>query len=436
MEFIDPHSIKIPRVYFTEFDRITFSQVERSNYEIKSIKKNLERKFKLLSLSKGIIVIATSHLFESELANEFIKENPIVLEEGILLPALISKYNSFSEFLYAKREGSKERELYLTKDKDEINLLLSNSVSSIVKWDVNLTSTFFKNRLLQDLFDERSVLRYNLLSVPNSQILEVRSKISEIENPSRGEIYKIGQQSGNKTLWMRLCDYTDFIYYLSGAHAVNSEGILPQENLIDFSLTDLENRKTKLSEYEIFYRIFINIIKDKTQKVFPIEILDFLSFKDIVELRKTLLFSGFVEKYNGLMEKTKKRIEIKDTEQLLLNIDELAQFENELHSIFTESVVKEINQLKKVNVQKKGLKVITNVGSLLTFYGTMESIIQLSINVLSLMGFNSQIKQTEEKIKHNLKRLEKMIDKSPIDNKPFLLNYLSGISSKYVSKLV
>jgi hypothetical protein len=108
MKFINPTDLKIPRVYFTEFDRITYSQVAWTAKDVEQIKHNLERKVKLLGLIKGVVIIATSHLFESELAQEFIKENPIVLEKGIILPALISKYKDFSDFLFAKREESSD----------------------------------------------------------------------------------------------------------------------------------------------------------------------------------------------------------------------------------------------------------------------------------------------------------------------------------------
>lgn len=436
MKLIDPTDFKIPRVYFTEFDRVTYSQVAWTAEDVEEIKHNLERKVKLLGLIKGVVIIATSHLFESELAQEFIRENPIVLEEGIMLPALISKYSSFSDFLSAKREESKEQEKYLGNDKDEINSLLSNSVDAVVKWDVHLTSQWFKQRLLQDLQDERSVLCFNLSAVPPSLIADVSSRIRELEFPSRGEIYNIAKNSGNKILWTRLCDYTDFIYYLSGAHAINSEGILPQENLIDFSITDLTRGKTKLSEYEMFYRIFVSIINDKTQKFFPVEILDMLTFEDIVELRKTLLHSGFIDKYNRLLEKTKQRVEITDTEQLMLSVDELSQFENELHLIFTDAVVAEVYQMKRIDLQKKGLKVLTSIGSLLTFYGTIESVIQLTVNVLSLVGLNTQIHQTEKRTKQKLQRIKTFVDRSSLDKKPLLLKFLSEISKKYSSKLI
>ena len=436
MKYIEPQNLNTPRAYFTEFDRITYSQVAWTEKDVAAIKLDLERKIKLLGCIKGKVIIATSHLFESELSQEFIKENPIVLEEGIILPALMSQHKSFSAFLSHKREDLKEQNNYIGQDKDEINLLLSNSVDAVVKWDSQATTSWLKQRLLQDLEDEKSVLRFNLSDVPMSLIAEAISRISDIESPSRGELYKIAKNSGNKVLWTRLSGYTDFVYYLSGAHAVNSEGILPQENLVDFSIADLACGKTKLSDYEIFYRIFLNIIKERTQKFFPLEILDVLTFNDIVELRKTLLHSGFVEKYNTLMEKTKQRVEITDTEQLILTVDELAQYENELHLIFTDSVVKEVYQMKKKDLQKRGAKVLTSIGSLLTFYGTATSLTQLTVNVLSFLGFKKQVDHIGKRIEQNVGHLQKLVDRSSLDRKPLLVKYLSEMSKKYSSKLI
>ncbi len=62
--------------------------------------------------------------------------------------------------------------------------------------------------------------------------------------------------------------------------------------------------------------------------------------------------------------------------------------------------------------------------------------IQLTVNVLSLCGFNAQISQTERRMKQNLQRIEKLADRSSFDKKPLLLKYLADISKKYSSKLI
>lgn len=64
---LSPH-----RVYFTEFDHVTYSQVVWTPNDVEEIKRNLNRKLKLLTLTKGHVVIAASHLLKSELAREVI----------------------------------------------------------------------------------------------------------------------------------------------------------------------------------------------------------------------------------------------------------------------------------------------------------------------------------------------------------------------------
>ncbi len=104
--------------------------------------------------------------------------------------------------------------------------------------------------------------------------------------------------------------------------------------------------------------------------------------------------------------------------------------------IFIETIAAEVYQTKRIDLQRKGIKVFTNIASLLTFYGTIESVTQLAVSVLSLLGLNTQIHQTEARIKQKLKSAEYIVNKKSFDKKPLLLKFLSEISNKYSSKLV
>ena len=57
MNLLSPDEIQKSRVYFTEFDRVTYSQVAWSAEDVEGIKLSLERKLKLLALVKGHVVI-------------------------------------------------------------------------------------------------------------------------------------------------------------------------------------------------------------------------------------------------------------------------------------------------------------------------------------------------------------------------------------------
>lgn len=85
MKFIDPTDLKIPRVYFTEFDRITYSQVAWTAEDVEEIKHNLERKVKLLGLIKGVVGFRWScsvpKIIDNSIFGFFIKIKDIVNNE-------------------------------------------------------------------------------------------------------------------------------------------------------------------------------------------------------------------------------------------------------------------------------------------------------------------------------------------------------------------
>ena len=50
MKSVSPESIRASRVYFTEFDRVTYSQVAWTPDDVEAIRRNMERKLKLVVL--------------------------------------------------------------------------------------------------------------------------------------------------------------------------------------------------------------------------------------------------------------------------------------------------------------------------------------------------------------------------------------------------
>src|SRR5262245_45947029 len=77
-----------PRSYFAEFDRETYANYQWDLDDLQLFQDDIERRVKLLALLKGRIVIPASHLLESELAREFIVDNPAAVTRGIVVPAL------------------------------------------------------------------------------------------------------------------------------------------------------------------------------------------------------------------------------------------------------------------------------------------------------------------------------------------------------------
>ena len=96
--------------------------------------------------------------------------------------------------------------------------------------------------------------------------------------------------------------YRKLLYHVSGARVVNCESALPQENYIDYDLADLQQRRDRLSEEQVLWKLLVELVLDSLQRaVLPIEMLDAISLEDVVKIREPLLASNFQQKYDELI---------------------------------------------------------------------------------------------------------------------------------------
>ncbi len=305
-----------------------------------------------------------------------------------------------------------------------------------VRWDASKTSEYFRQKLLRDLNDEDSLLHFNLRGTSKEKIDYFAKEIESIGTLSRKDVYARASKSNDEGIRVLVPEYADFIYYLAGALAVECEGAVPQENLVDFSFTDVITRKTHLSESDIFYRIFIDIIESKVHKYLPVDVLDRLSFKEIVDLRKTLLGKNFIEKYNRVMNLAKAAVDISDPERLIFNLQQLNDYETELREIFRQCVEVEVYKKQEIETTKSGLRVLGNVASVVSFSGVVESIYKLVVNVMDYVGIGQHHAIWEEKISTRLRALEIFVDTSSQLEKRIFLEFLKEVAKKYKTKVI
>jgi hypothetical protein len=437
MKSVSPDAIKVSRVYFTEFDRITFSQVAWTPSDVEAIRQNLERKLKLIALIKGHIVIAASHLLESELAYEILYSHPRLFSEGIIVPALRSEFTGFTKFLDYKIAEGKEAGQYKGTARLEMANMLDSEVAISVRWEVSQAAGWFKERLLSDIRDEQSLLRS---SIRNARIIippRLASEINIIPQMSRQDAYKLAKNTKNKDLWHILCCYVDFLYYLSGARAVRSEGVLPQENLMDFSLSDMANGRTYLSEMEVFFKIFVDLVKTTTHTHFPVDFLDALSIEDVLDLHKLALEERFVEKYNTIQEKTKAGLSIHDPERLVLLMEELELFERQLHEEYLAAINKELPRYLKARKIKQGTKFLNATACLIIPpWGVAQSAEDVVVSGLELAGLGHIASKTKQRTYGRLRACSRLLHKTSLEGKPILLMFIKRIQERYTNKML
>ncbi len=323
MDRIEPIKLNGPRAYFTDFDHRLVTRTKN----LSSLQLRAERKLKSLLLLKGQIVCAASHLATS-FAYEFFKKNPILLTSKAIIPAFRSDKNEFGELFTRKR----------FKGRNDALKFYEEHVHLTVNWNLDDNSMWFRDRFLADLEDADSVLIRNLGQDANPVIEELTNEIREGALLGRDLVDRVSKHLPMQQKRL-LQNYRELLYHMSGARVVNCESALPQENYIDYDLADLSQNRTRLTEEEILRKIMIELVFDSLQKeLMPLDLLDNLSFNDIMLIRKPLLSSTFQKTYDQLVKQA-----LSSTAQdshVIYNVEELERIRKELALTFS-SVIRE-----------------------------------------------------------------------------------------------
>lgn len=436
MKSVTPDELAVHRAFFTEFDRYCDPSQWRNESSRVAITLFFERKLKLLILTKAHVVIAASQLLESPFAHNLLQNHTILLTSGAIIPSMKLGHQTAAEFLEIKRDEDKNKTTspYHSQDATEIARLIDINGTS-VRWPLSAMSDWFRIRLAGDLADEHSLVRLALrregIIPPQSLIEGIRAQ----EGLSRGAVDKLAAATKIPRLSDILKVYADFIYYLSGARATRSEGVLPQENLIDFSLSELVGRKTPLSEYEIFFKIFIDTVKAKTSTHFPVDFLDAISVEDSIELHNIAISKEFTEKYNKLQQLIKQTLDIRDPERLVLLLNELDEFETQLTNEFEAALNKELPTRIKEEKQRAVGSVIQAMASIFIPGYNPDSYKELFVSALRLTGQKAAAKLVEDRITQGIKACEMVLESMHVlENQP-LLDFVDEMKNKYRNKL-
>lgn len=325
MERINPRTLSGPRAYFTDFDHRIVARTKN----LAALRKKGERKLKALLLLKGHIVCAASHL-ATRFAYDFFRENTVLFRSEAMIPALRSDKSDLSELFARKRFKGKNEAVSFYKD----------YVQTTVSWELEDNSGWFRDRFLADLEDEKSVVRRHLPEDARDIVPRLVSEIRQGALLERELIDRVTKGAPRKFRRL-LQNYRELIYHMSGARVVHCESALPQENYIDYDLADLRQKRARLSEQQILWKLLIELVFDSLQmELLPIEMLDALTFQDIMLIREPLLASNFQKRYDELIRQVVARY---DAEQdVIFDIGKLESIRADLADTFNRVLQKEL----------------------------------------------------------------------------------------------
>ncbi|HEY0811263.1 MAG TPA: hypothetical protein VGD49_13935 [Longimicrobiales bacterium] len=433
MKSVQPEDLAPHRAFFTEFDRYGDPSRFSTPGEQQGIALLLERKLKLYLLTKAHVVVAGSQLLESPFAHDLVLRHPALLESGALIASIKTGHESSVQFLDVKRAEVQHRPAspYHSDKAADVAALIDSSGTS-VRWPLSAMSDWFRGRLADDLADDSSLIRVALrregIILPPTIVDKIRAE----QGLSRGTVDRIVAETRIPHLRDVMRLYADFIYYLSGARATASEGILPQENLVDFSLGELVGRKTSLSDHEVFFKIFIDLVKARTHTTFPDEFLDAISIPDALELRKISLSKKFVDAYNEIQQRTKEAIHVSDPERLVLLLGELDEYETGLHAAFEDALSHELPSRTLEKRQRAGGKVLQAVTSLIIPAADVKEIV---VSGLEWTGFDKAAAAVSDRVARGLVAVETALENMNLLERQLLLDFVDAMKRKYAERL-
>ncbi len=305
MKRIDTVDFSGPRAYFTDFD----PKIVEFKSNKKKYRREVERRLKIILLTKNTIVCAASHL-TNQFTYALFKDHPILLERNMIIPALRSDKQHVTDYL--SRPG------VAGSMKQNMEKFYLDHVNRVVDWELIPNTTWFRQHLLETLSDERSVIRRNL-SVSKRKMGMLVDEIERNQILFREKILE-GISDWPIKEQKNLLNFVNLVYHMSGARVVDCESALPEENYIDYSLADFSEHRTTLSETQVFIKVFLELAFEILYKqALPIELLDLLTFEDIYHLRKPIKRSTFCQKYDELLRKC-----VTTLEKPTVNYDEWA----------------------------------------------------------------------------------------------------------------
>ncbi len=431
MNRLKPINLCGPRAYITDFDY----NIVRFKPDRKIYSREVERRLKVNLLTKGIVVCAASHL-NHKFSYDFIKNNSLLLEENLIVPALRSDKRHITDY-YGEDRGIEKSLQKSMKD------FYDCYVSEVVEWELMENASWFKRTILKALKDEGSVIRRNLtnisLKVLNSLLTDIeRTKVLNHEIILEcTSTWPIKEQT-------ILLNFVNLVYQLSGARVVNCESALPQENYIDYSLADFSKHRAALSDTQVFLKIFFELaFKTLNRNCLSADRLDDLSFEDIQYLRTPIEESSFRKKYDELIQKSIQTINQcqSNPDNFAFELIESLEISEQISKTFEEIFEQELPEFVKKKygtprrkLYKSTLSLAYDAAEFHPIVGPYKSAINLTnsihgffVNLNQSFKCKNDIYDYKLILKEKEKLLRHQIENTQISNKSVLLDTLDLI---------
>jgi len=301
MDKATPFELESPKVYFTETDPLLLTPISPLE---------LTEKLKLLCILNETVVIAASHMLESDTVRKVFFEEGIanlmpLLHEGVIVPALRDECDSFKELVRVKRENS-QAEIFRDRYTTEIGSSLDDNIPKVVKWSAPTTSEELRESVVQ-IIDSPNFRRK--LAVKKEIVDALIKQLATGDSFSRAIVEQAIKLLPEGKRRARVRNIVNISYYLSGAYAVQCDPVVHNNDLYGFGdkfqiapnqIPSNQNAsRLYYNEIEIFKRFLKDFAVDEA-------VLKRLDAKTILEIRNERITRQFRRAYSTVISEAAK----------------------------------------------------------------------------------------------------------------------------------
>jgi len=391
---------------------------------------SIERNIKLFSLINTEVVIPSNHMY-SNMAEFLFQNNPELLEYRILRPAMSDEYKSFSEYF-------NDREMKAGRNLSKYGVYLDSLDCKPLFYESSYPAQIFTSNAIGQLQNPDSVVRKAAKINEKDATLFLENLLNK-QKDSNGfilfrDFLKLTKESFRNETYDVLERYAYLLRYISGASSKKCNNLLPQENLIDWCLANLDDNKAFiLQDEQIFWEVFLESLVKLSEGIFTLKDIEKLSFDtidrfsytDIYELRNDcILQNKFISKYDSIINSVNALSVDSFNRTELMNFEALISLKERLRAKFYNSMKEEISIYHKIEIIEALVKIVYQLWG-----GPIQSI----NSVINFFSIHINKKQNWSKFLINQQRrvtIAQNFAKKRLGKETVLIDYMNMIVTK------
>jgi hypothetical protein len=353
-----------PRVYSTDLNPRTLDRKVDPVFISRSLKVKL--------ITKGVVTINGGHLVNPP-AFDFVRQNPILLTDGLLLPAIREDKGDFQAYI-PDYQPAYDVAGWPPVRVDEAMSFLGESVKTVLPWKVEEAQEQYRKALLWGLMSDKSIARKRLLkveSVAEKSLERLATDLSSADLSEDSVVDRLIAEEPEKARRI-ISLFAEGAYHLVGTSVVNCETGLDVSEFAQWRADHLlgdENYDDMvlLTDVNIFLRCcFETAMQVINETAFPDIVIDSLPFDAIGKMSVRLRDQGFQAAYDSVITTFTSRLVATNMEHIEnwdpdSTVDLVSQLAKHFRDYFQEELKvyrKAIQEAKKEEAIRAGVATV------------------------------------------------------------------------------